>query len=206
MKYLFFSDNKKVVMVAFALLFLFSCSSESVVPKPRGFMKTNYPKKEYKLTATSCPYTFELPTYIHIQDKPVKGDTCFKDLLIPHFNAAIHLTYKSISSDSVLAQNIDQAHNLAYAHTEKADDIQKTAVIDSKRGVYGIIYDIEGNAASQVQFFLTDSSHHFIRAALIFNHRPNYDSLMPAIQYLREDIDQMIKTFKWADFIEENSK
>lgn len=179
------------------ILFFASCSSESVVPKPKGFMKTNYPKKEYSLAETGCPYSFEIPKYAQLQDKPMQNDTCFKDLLFPYFNAAIHITYKSISHDSILAKYIDDSHNLAYDHAEKADDIKKTAVFDTVNNVYGIVYDIIGNAASQTQFFLTDSSNHFIRGALYFNHRPNYDSLIPAINYIHEDIDRMIKTFKW---------
>jgi len=186
------------------LFFFVSCSSESVVPKPKGFMKTNYPEKKYKLEETSCPYTFEIPQYTNMQDRPMDNDTCFKDLLFPYFNATLHLTYKTITSDSVLAKYIDDSHNLAYDHAEKADDIQKTAVFDTVNHVYGIVYDIVGNAASQTQFFLTDSSNHFIRGALYFNHRPNYDSLLPAINYIREDVGHLIKTFKWSNYTKVN--
>lgn len=189
------------------LIILFSsCGSESVVPKPKGFMKTNYPEKKYALVETGCAYRFEIPKYASLQDKPMQGDTCFKDLLIPYFNAAIHITYKSVSNDSILAKYMEDSHNLAYDHGEKADDIKKTAVFDTVNNVYGIVYDIIGNAASQTQFFLTDSSNHFIRGALYFNHKPNYDSLIPAIDYIHEDINHLIKTFRWADISKVNSK
>jgi len=190
----------KVINFLFtALLFIcVSCGEESVVPKPRGYLKTTYPEKNYGMVQTDCPFRFEIPQYAQLQDKPVEGEMCFKDLVFPYFKASVHFTYKNVTHDSVLAKYIDDAHNLAYDHVEKADDIQKTAVIDTVRKVYGIIYDIEGNAASQVQFFLTDSSEHFIRGALYFNHRPNYDSLLPAINYLREDIENALKTFRWV--------
>jgi putative hemolysin len=201
------STSKILSTWSILLLFFFaSCSSESVVPKPKGFMKTNYPEKNFALAETGCAYSFEIPQYVNMQDRPMQNDTCFKDLLFPYFNATVHLTYKSITSDSVLAKYIDDSHNLAYDHSEKADDIQKTAVIDTVNNVYGIVYDIIGNAASQTQFFLTDSSSHFIRGALYFNHRPNYDSLLPAINYIHEDIDHLIKTFKWKNDSTKNSK
>jgi gliding motility-associated lipoprotein GldD len=191
----------------FIMMFFFvSCGSDPVLPKPKGFMKTNYPEKEYSIVETGCAYSFEIPKYAQLQDKPIQGDTCFKDLLFPYFHAAIHITYKSVSNDSILAKYLEDSHNLAYDHGEKADDIKKTPVFDTVNNVYGIIYDIIGNAASQTQFFLTDSSNHFIRGALYFNHRPNYDSLIPAIDYIHEDIDHMIKTFRWAENIKGNSK
>jgi gliding motility-associated lipoprotein GldD len=189
------------------LLFSFSsCGSDSVLPKPKGFMKTNYPEKNYERVETSCPYTFEIPKYSVLQDKPIQGDTCFKDLLFPYFNASIHITYKSISNDSILAKYMEDSHNLAYDHGEKADDIKKIPVFDTVNNVYGIVYDIIGNVASQTQFFLTDSSNHFIRGALYFNHRPNYDSLIPAINYIHEDIDHLIKTLRWTVEPKGNSK
>ena len=192
------SGSKILPSLLFLFILLFtSCGSESVVPKPKGYMKTNYPEKKYALAETNCMYTFEIPEYAFIQNKETPGDSCFKDIAIPYFNATVHITYKTVTHDTVLAKYIDDSHGLAYDHAEKADDIQKKAIIDTTRNVYGIYYEIIGNAASQIQFFVTDSTHHFVRGALYFNHRPNYDSLLPAINYLKEDIDQMIKTFKW---------
>jgi putative hemolysin len=193
------------MLFVFVILFA-SCSGENVVPKPRGYMKTDYPEKKYAAVETFCPYHFEIPAYSELKDKPTKDDNCFKDLVFPYFNATLHFTYKPITHDTILAKYIDDSHNLAYDHTDKADDIQKTAVIDTVNDVYGIIYDIEGNAASQIQFFLTDSTHHFIRGALYFNHKPNYDSLIPAISYIREDIQHLIKTMRWQDFSKESLK
>lgn len=191
--------NLLYIAFVFIGILVVSCGSESTVPKPRGYMKTNYPEKNYKAAESVCGYSFHIPEYGFLQDKPSPGDTCFKDLVFPYFNATIHFTYKAVNADSILAKYIDDSHNLAYDHVEKADDIQKKAVIDSTRKVYGIVYEIVGNAASQIQFFLTDSTHHFIRGALYFNHRPNYDSLLPAINYLREDVDHLIKTFSWKE-------
>jgi gliding motility-associated lipoprotein GldD len=69
--------------------------------------------------------------------------------------------------------------------------------INEKERVYGILYDIKGNSASSLQFYLTDSSRHFFRGALYFNVQPNKDSLAPVIDYFREDIIYLIETFSW---------
>ncbi|HEY1061271.1 MAG TPA: gliding motility lipoprotein GldD, partial [Daejeonella sp.] len=65
--------------------------------------------------------------------------------------------------------------------------------------VYGIYYSIDGNTASSVQFFLTDSTKNYLRGALYFNEQPRLDSIQPVLDFVKKDIDQMIKTFKWRN-------
>ena len=65
--------------------------------------------------------------------------------------------------------------------------------------MYGILYQIKGNAASQVQFLLTDSVKHFLRGALYFNNRPNKDSIAPVANYITEDIVRLMETAEWSD-------
>ena len=63
--------------------------------------------------------------------------------------------------------------------------------------VFGSLFLLEGNSASPVQFLLTDSASHFLRGALYFDCRPNADSLAPAIDYLRQDVIELMQTFRW---------
>jgi gliding motility-associated lipoprotein GldD len=56
---------------------------------------------------------------------------------------------------------------------------------------------VGGDAASNVQFFLTDSIHHFIRGALYFNNQPNADSMKPVVDFVKEDLRVMLKSFRW---------
>jgi len=51
--------------------------------------------------------------------------------------------------------------------------------------------------ATPISFWLTDSSNHYLRGALYFNNPPNNDSLQPVIEYIREDILEMINGFEW---------
>ena len=86
---------------------------------------------------------------------------------------------------------------MAYKHTIKADAIDEIVVKRDSANVYGIIYDIKGNTATSLQFFLTDNNHHFLRGALYFKNEPNKDSLAPSIQYFRKDVEHLINTLKW---------
>ena len=84
---------------------------------------------------------------------------------------------------------------MAYTHTIKAESIHEKYF--RKPSVFGLIYYIEGNTASSTQFFVTDSSRHFLRGALYFNQHPDKDSLAPVIQFLRQDIVQLIETIQF---------
>jgi len=63
--------------------------------------------------------------------------------------------------------------------------------------VYGIVYNVEGPAASPYQFFVTDSTHHFLRGALYFNTQARPDSLAPVAAFMKADVNRLIETLKW---------
>jgi gliding motility-associated lipoprotein GldD len=92
---------------------------------------------------------------------------------------------------------VNDAYGFAAKHEMKASGLRRTMVSDSARDVHGIIYDIEGDAASNVQFFMTDSTQHFLRGALYFFNAPNPDSIAPVLEFLRRDIDRIAQTIDW---------
>ena len=63
--------------------------------------------------------------------------------------------------------------------------------------VYGMFYQVYGNAASQSQFYATDSLKHFISGSIYFNVEPNYDSVQPASDYLQRDMRRIMETLRW---------
>ena len=183
------------------LIFIFGCR-QTPLPRPRGYFKIHFPTKAYQTYDNGeCPFTFQYPVYGEVSKDTVFLDTlpenpCWMNLNFPTLNGTIYLSYKDISDKDDLGKLIDDAHNLTFRHTVKADFIDES-IIDNKHGVYGVLYDVGGNAASAVQFFLTDSTSHFMLGSLYFNTTPNADSLQPAVTFIKEDIIEMIKTFRW---------
>jgi gliding motility-associated lipoprotein GldD len=121
---------------------------------------------------------------------------------VPANKAEIHLSYyklsnQQISSRLLLNEFMEETRTLAYKHTIKADAIQEQVFMNPAKNVYGLIYKIEGNAASPMQFFLTDSTNHFLRGALYIRDVPNIDSLKPVIDFLEPDIIHLIETTTW---------
>lgn len=175
-----------------------ACNNESYVPKPRGYFQIKFPKKEYLSYNNGCPFTFDYPKYASIQpDKERDAGTCWNNLYFPQFNARLHLTYYDVSSQKEYYGLVEDARTLAFKHTVKANAIDQKLINYPEKKLYGIYYAIEGNTASSVQFFLTDSAKHYFRGALYFNERPQYDSIAPVVSFIKQDIDRMITTFNW---------
>jgi gliding motility-associated lipoprotein GldD len=170
--------------------------NENYTPRPKGYFRIELPPKTYAPASLgSCPYSFELPSYATVVNySDSVSEPCWKYIRFPVFNGEIFLSYKKINNN--VSAYIEDARTLAYKHSVKADAIDET-FIETPGKVYGIIYDIGGNAASSVQFYATDSINHFLRGALYFNVPPQPDSLAPVIQYLRQDIIRMISTTEW---------
>lgn len=183
-----------LLLLAGLALVLWSCSNNAV-PKPRGHFRIDLPEKEYTRFDSTCPFTFEYPVYSVIRKEPGADRYCWFNLEFPEYRGRLHLSYMDVSNNLKLL--IDDAHTLAYKHSVKADAIEEKLWNNSEKNVYGIIYLISGNAASSVQFFVTDSLSHYLRGSLYFDTQPDKDSLAPVIDFFREDIVHLIETLEW---------
>ena len=187
--------------IDFRLIFLLLVSalmacSGNPVPKPRGYFRMSFPEKQYQLLDTIYPFTFEYPVYGNIiSEEKGQEQGEWISISFPDYKAKIHLSYKDISGN--LNQLTEDARTLAYKHTYKADAIDEQVFINPEQKVYGILYDIKGNSASSIQFYVTDSSRHYLRGALYFRCQPNKDSLAPAIEYFTADVVHLIETLRW---------
>lgn len=178
-----------------AILGTVSCN-HNYSPKPRGYFRIDLPEKKYQVFKSACPYQFEFPEYATITDSKMShNEPCWKDIIFEHFNAKIHLSYKTVENN--LPGLLEDSRTFVYKHTIKADAIDEKIYVNQENSVYGILYHIRGNVASTVQFFMTDSTDHFLRGALYFNTQPNKDSLAPVVDFLSQDITHLVETLQW---------
>ena len=190
-------------------LFLLSCGSDpNGTPKPKGYFRIDLPEKHYTLYNNECPFSFEMPDYAVIEhDTNSIAEPCWINVNYQRFHAKLHLSYKPVNKN--LDQYLQQSRSLAIQHQVKASGMKESPVLNDSAKVYGLIYEFSGNAASSLQFYLTDTLHHFIRGALYFFARPNSDSIAPVYDFLQKDIYHMIETFRWRNDVvlpETNSK
>ncbi|MDX8341042.1 gliding motility lipoprotein GldD [Draconibacterium sp. IB214405] len=184
-------------LILLLLLFVFGCK-ENYTPKPRGYYRIDFPEKSYTALDHSFPYNFEIPEYAQIEKDNRNPDKPYWiNVAVPANKVEIHISYYDIDSDQLLFELMEETRTLAYKHSVKADAIDERLFLNPQQKVYGTIYAIEGNAASPMQFFLTDSTRHFLRGAFYIREVPDIDSLSPVINFIEPDIIHLIETTSW---------
>ncbi|MHB1177611.1 MAG: gliding motility lipoprotein GldD [Daejeonella sp.] len=186
------------LFILFILCFFLANCNSDYSPKPRGYFNIKFPEKKYQSYVGSCPYSFDYPIYATVlPDTQPDAKPCWLDVSYPEFNGKLHLSYASIKSGKHFNQLVEDARTFAFKHTVKATSIDEGVIAYPERKIYGTYYSIDGNTASSIQFFLTDSTKNYLRGALYFNEQPRQDSIQPVLDFIKKDIDVMIKTFKW---------
>ena len=182
--------NKSIML--FSLVLLISCK-EDTQPKPKAFLRLAYDNVSYQKTIVDCPYTFEFS-----KDAIAKPNTkCWINIHYPKLKASLNITYRPVENN--LIELFRESEKLTYNHAIKADGISAVPFEDVKKRTYGALSEVTGNAASPLQFHLTDSSKHFITGALYFEVQPNYDSILPAIKFIEKDIKHLMETLEWKN-------
>ena len=111
----------------------------------------------------------------------------------------MQITYKPVlSRQDLLEEYLRDAHTLTSKHQIKAYAIDES-IIQTPLGNTVVISELSGEVPSQFQFYVTDSTKHFLRGALYFRTATKNDSLAPVIQYVKRDILQMVNTLEWKD-------
>jgi gliding motility-associated lipoprotein GldD len=205
----------KYSVLIFILGVAISCNSD-FTPKPRAYYNIELPQHAYKMfDEKSFPYSFEYPVYATISKE---GDSAgsnpyWINVNFENFNGRIYISYKKINANSVykvktssgykdsLVKNTfeglrEESYKLTYKHTVKASGIVDSSFV-SDHGSTGVYFYVAGNAATSRQFYITDTTNHFLRGALYFDAAPNADSLSIVSDFLDVDMKHLVKTFKW---------
>lgn len=183
----------KNIIFIFIALVLVSCGKDSV-PKPYGELRLEYPAPKYQKFENSCAYTFEYSNFAKITDAK---RPCWFYLNYPKMKAKVFITYFPIKND--FADHLKETEKMVYEHTIKASSIDTKSFEYPERKVFGNFYELKGQSASNLQFYATDSTKHFVTGYLYFNTRPKPDSLAPAVNYIKQDMKHLLDTFEWKN-------
>jgi len=213
------SPKKPFIFFILAIIIIGSCNS-NYTSKKTGYFNIDLPKKQYVLfNEYGFPYSFEYPVYAKIVKDSTYFDTnpendFWRNIDFTSLNAKIFLSYKVIGGkalykiknadgsykDSIGVNAYDKMINDAFNLTNKNDDVatsKKDSLFKTANNIGGLLFKLGGNAATQRQFFMTDTTKNFIRGALYFYSSPNADSVKPVVDFIQQDIDHLINTFKW---------
>ncbi len=173
-------------------LFLSSCNKEDYIPKPEGQVRLEYPAPQYKLFQPGCPFEFE---YSQVAKIVNKEKSCWYDFEYPRMKGTIYITYSPVSNN--IYSLIKEAQKLVNEHKIKANSVKVKSFLYPEKKVYGNVYRLGGESASNIQFYVTDSTRHFLSGNVYFKVLPKPDSLQPAIEYIERDVIKMIETTTW---------
>jgi len=189
----------KIYLYLIAQCFFISCSTD-FSPKPRGFNRIDLPPHKYQKLLEDHPYTFEYSQYAQVlKDTSYIAEPHWIDIYYPQYKSNIQVTYKSIKKEKkTLNELINDSYRLKGGHQKKAYAIDET-IIKTKSGKTAMLFQLEGEVPSQFQFYVTDSTAHFLRAALYFRTALKNDSLAPVINYMKEDMLHMLETLEWKE-------
>ena len=185
------------------LLLFYACTEKAPIPKPRAYPRVVYPERGYvRADADYCAFTFEQPKYaimvrdtLFFDEKPVSD--CWFNLEVPSLNAKIYCSYYPVKSRADYDKLVADAFEMTNKHNQRASYIQDYRFDRPEARVHGMIFEVDGPAASSYQFFVSDSSRHFLRGALYFETKAKPDSLAPVVAYMKKDVDHMLETLIW---------
>ena len=172
---------------------LAACKDDTI-PKPYGNVRLQFPDAEYQDFNTECPFTFEYSTHAI---KKTKDSLCAYDIYYPNLKATIYLTFEKIEKDEIRNLIVDAEKAVYEPHTSKAEYIEPKLIVRPKDRVYGTLYELGGESAMNYQFHVTDSVQNFLRGAVYFRSHPKPDSLAPAVDYIRKDVEHLMETLVW---------
>jgi len=146
-----------------------------------------------------CPVSFEYPVYGNLAPyRSHVSEPCWFNINFPSYRGTIHLSYLEI--DNSFDRFIEENWRIIYGGVAKrADAVEEYEYNNPEKNLYGMIYEIKGDAASAIQFYATDSVKHLLRGSLYFLVKPNYDSLAPVVSFFREDVIHLMKSVRWKE-------
>jgi len=220
--------RKPFILLILAAAFVTACNS-TYTSKKKGYFRIDLPEHKYvSFDTAGFPYSFEYPVYGNI----IKDSTYFDsspenpfwiNIDFPKLNARVFLSYKIIGGkaiyklkqpdgsyrDSAGINQFDKMVNDAFNLTNKNQAVTssiKDSLFITPNGITGVFFKVGGNAATAKQFFLSDTTKHFLRGALYFDATPNADSLRPIQDFLQADLDHLLKSFRWKNNVVSGDK
>lgn len=196
---------KRFLVILLIAVTLFSCVEEQVhTPKPKMFPRVVYPAQTYdQFKLEACNFTFDKPAYASVKTgikffDEESSHPCWFDLELKDFKGSIHFSYNPIENSNSLDKLVSDAFRIVEQHNSKAE-YREEIIIENENGVNGLLFNLEGPVASPINFFLTDTTNHFVRASLYFNSAVDPDSIAPILDFVSNDIRKILETFEWKE-------
>jgi len=186
--------NKIISLLVVFSVFNFSCI-DSNLPKQRAFLRIEFPEPNYSPFEES---SFPVDFYYNSGVTKINNKN-FQQLSLnyPKMNFSIDLSFNKINKLDDLESNLSDFSIILDTHSKKSNGIFIREYEDLNDRVFGKIYEIRGDVASPIQFYITDSTSNFMSGSLNLKSKSKYDSIFPSIQYIKNDILVLVESLSW---------
>lgn len=195
---------RRISNLLFALLLLtatVSCGHRNdYSPKPEAYLRLDMPPQSYhKVDTMALPFVFEASDEAEMHIKKDQNREKYIDLYYPRYQATVFLTYKALERGEWQAQ-VDTSYKFLSQHFDFSSGVDEKQYLDPSNHIVATTYQLKGSkVASTYQFWVSDTTSHFIRGALFLDRTPNNDSLAPVLDYLQHDLRHLVESIRWRE-------
>ncbi|MBR4119597.1 MAG: hypothetical protein IKK64_05905 [Bacteroidales bacterium] len=180
-----------VIVITSLMFVIFGCDKKTA-PKPIAYQHIE------NITTAYAPHNVNtFPLQFDISDGAIAEDNKqnkgWINIKYPKYNATIYCSY--IESNDI-EKEIAKSRELVYVHSKHSSGITTLNYNDTTKRICAELYILNGNVATPLQFIATNNSSYIFRGALYFNTQVNTDSIAPIVEYLQNDIAQIIESIK----------
>ncbi|MDR0430303.1 MAG: gliding motility protein GldD [Tannerellaceae bacterium] len=186
----------KLTGICFLSLCLYVSCAE-YTPKPRGYFRIEPPTQSYQsLPLDDLPYMFSVSSGVVVELPPIGDPAGWINLSYPSLGAKIYCSYLKITP-ATIETVLEESRLLVARQSQNAHSITEQSYSNPDEKVYACLYQLDDTSVSPIQFTLTDSLSNFFRGSLLYDYRPNADSITPVTEYIRQDIIEIVQSFSW---------
>ena len=172
------------------ILFILIGCEEFNLPKQKAYLAHQFSMPNYQIISDKCDYSFMINSASKISfdsscNAKISYDFLKADIFISNFEIKNNLDLIRNNYDKKILDNSNLVSNINISEFNNSNNIHASS------------YSFVGNAPSNIQFYVTDSISNFLTGSLYFNTKPNYDSLLPSISYVKNDIKKIVETINW---------
>ena len=186
--------GKIIISLFFFTLMIFSCN-EANLPKQNGFLRIEFKEPYYSIhEEIDTPFNFYYNSNSTDLDQIGNNQFLFD---YSDLNLSLNLSFYNIISSQDLEEKSRDFSLILDTHTKKSNGVILREYDNDNRRIFGKLYEIKGDVASPIQFYLTDSISNFISGSVNLKFKSNYDSIYPSIQYVKNDILVLFESINW---------
>ena len=201
----FSPKSTRIPLISFlpfiSLLTLLACNSYTPYPRPHGFHRIELPAPEarkYRMFQNeTCPFSFFYPGEGKISRD--LSDSCWVDIDFPQYDLKWHITYRNVEeTQKSRSTHFEEYRRMIYKHSKQATQIvPSTFELEAGEGTF---FEIYGNVGTPAQVFMYDSTEqHVMMMSFYFQTALKNDSLLPVINYMKEEVRNMMDSFEWEE-------